>query len=67
MFKRGKAKLLGLVALTGLASSAFAEDTIFGKPVSVDTAPVITMAGIIVAAIAGIWAVKKVIALANKS
>ena len=67
--KRGKVKLLGFVALTGLASSAFAagESTIFGKPVSIDTTPVTTMAGIVVAAIAGIWAIKKVIALANKS
>ena len=62
-----KRKVLALVALAALASSAFAEDTIFGKPISIDTAPVITMAGIVVSAIAAIWAVKKVIALANKS
>jgi hypothetical protein len=35
--------------------------------VSVDTADVFTLAGIILAAIAGIWGIKKLIALANKS
>jgi len=66
MFKRGKAKLLGLVALTGLSSSAFAGQ-VFGQDITIDTAPVLAMAGIVISAIATIWAVKKVIALGNKS
>ena len=35
--------------------------------VTIDTSPVLTLAGIIVAAIASIWAIKKVIKLANRS
>ena len=61
-----KRKVLALVALAGLASSAFAGQ-VFGTDVSIDTTPVITMAGIVVTAIGAIWAVKKVIALGNKS
>ena len=34
---------------------------------TIDTAPVLTLAGIIVSAGAGIWAVRKVIKLINKS
>lgn len=34
---------------------------------TIDVAPVLQLAGVIVSAIAGIWAVKKVIKLANRS
>jgi len=34
---------------------------------TIDTAQVLVLAGVIVTAIAGIWAVKKVIKLANRS
>ena len=61
-----KRKVLALVALASLASSAFAGQ-VFGTDVSIDTTPVTAMAGIVIAAIATIWAVKKVIALGNKS
>ena len=61
-----KRKVLALVAFVGLSSSAFAAQ-IFGTDITIDTAPVLTMAGIVIGAIAAIWAVKKVIALGNKS
>ena len=61
-----KRKVLSLVALAGLASQTFAAQ-IFGQDVNIDVQPVLTMAGIVIAAIGSIWAVKKVIALANRS
>ena len=54
----------GLIAATAVSSFAA---QIFGQDVNIDTAPVLTMAGIVIAAIGTIWAVKKVIALGNKS
>jgi len=54
------------LVLALFSASAFAGN-IFGVDVSLDTTPVITMAGIVVSAIASIWAIKKVIALGNKS
>lgn len=59
--------VLGTMALVTVSSYA---ETVFGegtKDISINTAPVLTMAGIVVGAIAGIWAVKKVIGLGNKS
>ena len=49
------------------ASSAFADATVFGQTVSIDTTQIINMAGAVILAIAAIWGVKKVIALGNKS
>lgn len=62
-----KLKKLSLVAGAAvLTNGAFAAQ-IFGADVTVDTAPVITMAGIVITAIASIWAIKKVVSLGNKS
>ncbi len=61
-----KRRALALLALLGVASSAFAGQ-VFGEDITIDTAPVLAMAGIVVGAIASIWAVKKVISLGNKS
>lgn len=61
-----KRKVLALAAFAALASSAFAGQ-VFGQDITIDTAPVLAMAGIVITAIAAIWAVKKVIALGNKS
>ena len=51
----------------GGESIAYANATLFGASVDVDVAPVFVLAGIIITAIAAIWAIKKVIALGNKS
>ena len=59
-------KLLGVVALGALAATG-AANAALGDGFTVDTAPVITVAGVILTAIGAIWAVKKVIALGNKS
>lgn len=61
-----KRRVLALAALLGLVSSAFAGQ-VFGQDITIDTAPVLAMAGIVIGAIASIWAVKKVISLGNKS
>jgi hypothetical protein len=39
----------------------------FGSTVSVDTAPYMTVAGVIAVALGGIWGVKKVIKILNRS
>ena len=51
---------------------ALADDNVTGgsldlSTVTLDVSPVFTLAGIIIAAIASIWAIKKVIKLANRS
>ncbi len=56
-----------LTAGVGIISAAPAYAALDLTGVTVDTAPVFTLAGIVVGAIAGIWAIKKVIKLANKS
>jgi hypothetical protein len=65
--KGAKAKVgaiaTGVVVTTGTALA----DGALGDDFAVDTAPVLTVAGVILTAIGGIWAVKKVIALGNKS
>jgi hypothetical protein len=68
LIKKGEnmKKFLAFSGFALLGVSAFAGQ-IFGSDVSLDTSPVIAMAGIVVAAIASIWAIKKVIALGNKS
>ena len=72
MFKKGFVRAKGLLgvfmaAVAGvfLASPAYATLDLTG--VAVDVAPVFTLAGIIIAAIAAIWAIKKVIKLGNRS
>jgi len=55
-----------VLLLFGFFGFAFAGN-VFGVDVTLDTAPVITMAGVVISAIASIWAVKKVISLGNKS
>ena len=58
---------LGLVAVV-VPVATFAAEVFEGQgDVTIDTGPVMTMAGLVVLAIASIWAVKKVIALGNKS
>jgi len=60
-----KARLGAVVAgATVIATSANAA---LGDDFTVDNSPVLTVAGVILTAIGGIWAVKKVIALGNKS
>ena len=59
-------KVLGLGFATAFALTANANAAL-GDGFTVDTAPVITVAGVILTAIGAIWAVKKVIALGNKS
>ena len=59
-------KVLGLVALGAFMASGTANAAL-GDGFTVDTAPVLAVANIIILAIGGIWAVKKVIALGNKS
>ena len=59
-------KLLGVIALGAVAATGTANAAL-GDGFAVDTDPVITVAGVILTAIGAIWAVKKVIALSNKS
>ena len=69
MFKKGlnilKGALLGLVGAVAVAAPAMAEG--WTPTFTVDTAPVFTVAGIVVTAIGGIWCIKKVIKLGNHS
>lgn len=64
-FKSLFAVLLGVVTLIAVASPSFAALDL--SQVQIDTTPVFTLAGIIVSAIASIWAIKKVIKLGNRS
>ena len=51
-----------------VGSSAFAEGTGLDlSSITIDTTPIFQLAGAIVAAIASIWAIKKVIKLGNRS
>jgi len=62
-----KAKL-GAVVLGAVGASSMAmADGDFGSNFSPDIGPVLTVAGLAISAIGSIWAVKKVIALGNKS
>ncbi len=63
--KQIKTVLIGMFLFLSVTSVNAAD--IFGETITLDTSPVITMAGIVVSAIASIWAVKKVISLGNKS
>ena len=62
-------KILGTVVTIGssiaLAAPAFA--TTFVDSVTVDTAPVMALATVIVTALAGVWGIRKVIKLVNRS
>ena len=64
-FKSFFAVLLGVVTLISVASPSFAALDL--SQVQIDTTPVFTLAGIIISAIASIWAIKKVIKLGNRS
>jgi len=55
------ATALGAMASPALATSEWYEVS------AISVAPVTTVAGVVVTAIAGIWAVKKVIKLLNRS
>lgn len=57
--------ILALLSLLLLPVRSFAALDL--TAVTVDTAPVFVMAGIVITAIAGIWAIKKVIKLGNRS
>ncbi len=61
-----KRLLLSLLAVLSLAGSALAQSTPFGT-ITVDTAPVFLAATTIVTALAGVWAIRKVIKTINKS
>jgi hypothetical protein len=65
LLSRLYALLLVFLFVIGFCSVSFAG--VDFTDVSVDTADVFTLAGIILAAIGGIWGIKKLIALANKS
>lgn len=61
-----KKYLLAVVMAFVTATSALAESNWYDG-VTVDTSAVLAIAGIIVVAIGGIWGVKKVIKLMNRS
>lgn len=65
-FKGFFAPLFAFALLVGLPSISHAAGLDLSS-VTVDTTPVFTLAGIIVTAIASIWAIKKVIKLGNRS
>lgn len=60
-----KSMLVVPAVLVGTVASSQAALDLTG--VTVDTAPVFTMATIVITAIASIWAIKKVIKLGNRS
>ena len=67
--KLGKARgfvIAGSMVATSMAASAY---DIFGngEEATIDVNPIFTTASMIIVAIASIWAIKKVIALGNKS
>lgn len=70
MFKKGlnmlKGAVLGLVGAVAVAAPAMAEGS-WTPTFTVDTAPVFTVAGIVVTAIGAIWCIRKVIKLGNHS
>lgn len=59
------AAVVGGVGAVAVATTSNAALDLTG--VTIDTAPVFSLATIIVTAIAGIWAIKKVIKLGNRS
>ena len=59
------ATLFAFAVLVGIPTASNAALDL--SAVSVDTTPVFTLAGIIITAIASIWAIKKVIKLGNHS
>lgn len=68
LWKATKSKVAALVGGAGavaVATTSHAALDLTG--VSIDTSPVFSLATIIVTAIAGIWAIKKVIKLGNRS
>ena len=61
-------KVLGmLVALVLFASEAFAASALDLSAVTVDTAPVFTLAVTIITALAAMWVIRKAVKLTNKS
>ena len=62
---------LGAIALAGSAVSAMADDAANAAALtagfSVDTSPIFIVAGVVIAAIGSIWAIKKLISIGNKS
>lgn len=64
--KRHADKLVGgAVALASMSGVAMADGLDFST-LTIDTAPVLQLAGIIVTALAGIWVTKKVIKMAGR-
>ena len=61
--------LLFLVALVALSfvTPAFAGGGSFVSGVTLDTASVLTLAGVVLTALGAIWAIRKAIKLVNKS
>lgn len=68
LWKGVKSKVAAVVGGAGaaaVATTSYAALDLTG--VAIDTAPVFSLATIIITAIAGIWAIKKVIKLGNRS
>jgi hypothetical protein len=65
-FRTVKRVAYGIGGAMVAASPALATTT-FVDGVSVDTAPVLTLAGVVLVAIGGIWAIRKCIKLMNRS
>jgi len=56
---------VGVLVVTSSVASADAVD--FASGFTIDTSPIFVVAAVIMVAIGSIWAIKKVIALGNKS
>ena len=68
MFKKFKGFFAVLFAVAvGVLVTSPAHADLDLSAITIDTAPIFTLAGIIIAAIASIWAIKKVIKLGNHS
>jgi hypothetical protein len=59
--------LVALLAVLFLVGPAFAQGGSFVSGVTLDTASVLTLAGIVLTALGAIWAVRKAVKLVNRS
>lgn len=65
LVKKHLGKAAVVAGMVGVASAVHA--TGFADAVTVDTTPVLTLAGVVLTAIGGIWAIRKCIKLMNRS
>jgi len=65
--KKSLGRLAVAVGASLAATSAYATPTEWYEGVTLSTAPVTTVAGVVVTALAAVWCIRKVIKLINRS